>query len=60
MSILRRTVADGGLTLLASTTVSATAEATDGVIGDLVKGTEEFALNVEALRRGISTEAIRG
>ena len=51
MSLSRRTITSG-LGLLAAASLSSTTKADDGVIGDIVEGTEEFALAIEAYTFG--------
>jgi hypothetical protein len=51
MSVSRRTISAGGLSLLAATSLSSTAKS-DGVIDDIIEGTDEFALAVEAYTFG--------
>ena len=41
-----------GLGLLAATSLSSTTKADDGVIGDIIEGTEEFGLAIEAYTFG--------
>jgi hypothetical protein len=52
MSISRRTVSIGGLSLLAATALNSKARALDGPIADLVEGSDEFGLAVEAYTYG--------
>jgi hypothetical protein len=52
MSMSRRTASAGGLSLLAATSLSSTAKAADGMLGDMTEGFEDFALAIEAYTFG--------
>jgi hypothetical protein len=52
MSFSRRTATTSGLSLLMAASISSTTEAADGVFGDIMEGTDEFALAVEAYTFG--------
>jgi hypothetical protein len=52
MDISRRTVSIGALSLLASTSISVKAGVADGIVSDLMEGSEEFGLAVEACTYG--------
>jgi hypothetical protein len=51
MSVSRRTVSLGGMSLLAATSVISVARASDPIV-DLIEGTEEFGLAIEAYTFG--------
>jgi hypothetical protein len=52
MSVSRRATATGGLLLLSAMSTASTTNAADGVLGDMIEGTDEFALAVEAYTFG--------
>ncbi len=52
MSLSRRTVATSGLSLLAAASLATATKAADGVLSDIIEGTEEFGLAVEAYTFG--------
>jgi hypothetical protein len=52
MSVSRRAVSIGGISLLAATAFNSKARALDGPVADLVEGSDEFGLAVEAYTYG--------
>lgn len=52
MKISRRTVSIGGLGLMAAASLSSTASAADGIFSDLMEGSDDFGLAVEAYTYG--------
>ncbi len=52
MSVSRRALSAGGMSLLAAASLSPKSIAAEGIVGDLTEGTDEFALAVEAYTFG--------